>query len=364
MHVAMRKLASLRGVMGPSQGAAQTLICYYFHGAHRTVPLRAEKSGQYTRVYRTLIQSPIPVSNKLTMARTVAALGDPLTNAFPPTFETYSDALTAVGDPNAAFFVKRPVVEGGGGLEVLSRSQLEARAQAQVSPNVSLTKSGKPVLIQRALSDLALIDRRRFDIRFYILVHRGRVYMHRNALVKTCRHGKPFDSTSLDLRNWIPKHGVACPLSYAFTCRQVPAPWDPTKNYQSSPLEKWLAAVYKTLAIVLPVLQNVAAETAKDHFRYHIFGADAVITNDGRAVLIEFNDWPSLVLSGELKTLTFDGDGSAKMRPLKDTDPNFEDVALESSGGMIADFLALVLGHPSVTEPTSVGGRLREVIPT
>jgi hypothetical protein len=50
------------------------------------------------------------------------------------------------------------------------------------------------VVIQPALVDLALIDGKRFTIRFYVSVVSGKVYLHRGGSIKT---GSKFNASSV-----------------------------------------------------------------------------------------------------------------------------------------------------------------------
>ena len=44
-----------------------------------------------------------------------------------------------------------------------------------------------------------------------------------------------------------------------------------------------------------PVLQNIINITASDPNRYLLLGGDAMIRNNGKAVLVEFNNFPDIL---------------------------------------------------------------------
>ena len=122
-------------------------------------------------------------------------------------------------------------------------------------------------------------------------------------------------------------------------------------------------AVFEALVEAIPVLQDVMDMTAKDPTLYHVYGGDAMIRTNGKAVITEFNDWPSTDWDGGSSTTLIDtntigpvtGEG-------KDAVAFYEDFIAE----MYADLFSIILGLESeksgVESSTFCDGRVREVV--
>ncbi|KAL3917725.1 MAG: hypothetical protein SGILL_004577 [Bacillariaceae sp.] len=219
-------------------------------------------------------------------------------SAFPPTYSTISDALAdSEGDDDQIFFLKDRGATQGKGIRIMSRRDL-AKAPEQ-------RRGAIKFVIQKAITDVLIIDDppdgllsgRRFDVRFFVLVTHGKVYLHSNMYSMFSTPSKAYDPKDLSAENHVPKVAnyiansthrpdrdmVFCPNT--FQAEPNGTPLDPVA---------WRSEIVKVLSKASrAVLDPLIYATRRDPFAYHYFGADAIIERStGRAYLMEFNDWP------------------------------------------------------------------------
>jgi len=106
---------------------------------------------------------------------------------FPKTYSSYREALldTAESEEDSIFYIKDSKGTRGEGIQIKSRNELSEEYQTQKEEGAYDVDEGD-VIIQRAVTDLYTIDGddhiagRRFDIRYYRLIAKGTVYLHRH----------------------------------------------------------------------------------------------------------------------------------------------------------------------------------------
>ena len=243
--------------------------------ATSNIPVRVQNSKKYKQVYRALeFFDSWALESKRELAKKVVKTS--VTGPFPPTYLSCKEALDAVSDPKQMLFVKQDSTTWGEGINVVTRSELQTMHER------GHKECGKKAIVQQAVNDLAVISGSRFDIRFYILFHNGRVYMHENASIKMLldsHHDPESTESSLSFAKKYGKTKHDVVTAYTSQGRSISAPF--------------MDAVFEALVEAIPVLQDVMDMTAKDATVYHVYGGDAMIRTNGKAVITEFNDWPS-----------------------------------------------------------------------
>ncbi|CAE7207829.1 unnamed protein product [Symbiodinium sp. CCMP2592] len=172
------------------------------------------------------------------------------------------------GKEGQLFFVKPPCESGGRGIRVVDTSQLRQVALEEGS------------LVQEAVQDLETLDQRKFVLRFYLLIHGGRLYLHKRGVVVV--HEKPYDPASTDYDVQV-CHDEMHSAGAADRLR----PW-----HLQPEAERWRSAVRQCLTEALPALWPLLEASSLD--RYALVGGDALIERSGDAKLIEFNFFPNL----------------------------------------------------------------------
>ena len=228
-------------------------------------------------------------------------------SVFPQTYATFADALAATTDDNELFFIKDSKGTQGQGIYILSRSDLVNQPEPDLGS----------VVIQRAVDVLTLDDqageggllhRRRFDIRFFVLVNRGKVYLHSNMYAMWAKVGKLYDRNDPSTENQVPKVSQYVPGKERQAIRDFlffpnDEPWQEadqchmsSERNLSSLLDPllWREKIASSLDKAKSTLAELIEATQSDPLSYHLLGADAILDRSGRAILVEFNDWPDL----------------------------------------------------------------------
>ena len=306
-------------------------------------PKRVEKStNKYKRRWYSLTHEiSYLIDDKLKLARRAHEAGLVGLGPFPKTYLSCEAALESVSDPDALFYVKLPDAAWGVGVEVITREELEWNLE-------ETDECEEDLIFQEAITDLALISEQRFDIRFYILVHGESVYLHENSHANFhASDDETFDGTSADQANAFVKKFHSTGHVSAFL----------DKDHQTG---GWMNALYKALGEALPVFEGLFNVTAKDHDRYHIFGGDAMIRENGEAIVVEFNDWPSMSAVGGVHLTTLDITG---VEVGERTYKGGREKSLSEKGIVLCDFFAIVMGLVDTNSATILDGRVRKVKP-
>lgn len=189
-------------------------------------------------------------------------------SAFALTFTTAVQAWqSTLHDPSALFYIKEEEQTRGTGMQVVARDKL-----------LSLHLSQSQV-IQKAVQDIELIDGRKFVIRYYLLFHNNKLFLHRRGAVIV--HGELYHRQSTDQRVQI-SHDFDQPMPKARLLVM----------HAQSRASEWHAAIARRIYEIMPALQPLIAASSQDC--YALIGGDALIEKSGQARLIEFNHFPAM----------------------------------------------------------------------
>ena len=322
------------------------------------IPRRVEQSSFYKGPFhRTLIrQQTDPIADNWQLAKRVKAMGMNVKGGpFPVTFLSLLEALDAVQEPTAQFYINSIKDKYGmAGVHIWNRELLyemwEKRAVIQ----------GDQVVIREIIPDFSQILNRHFDIKFWVLVHAGRVYMHQNAEVVLSPR-EVFNGT-------VRPRGFDQQKSHHSLMRR-----DCLHSFlsnKSTGKEKgWLEAIHAKLVAALPIMEPVihATTTENDGKLYHIFRSSAMIRENGEALITGFSEWPICDWddTGYNHTFDCDGDETTSELSVEERKAGYE----TSVSTMFGDFYAIALGLGNTTflsDDTNscflFDGRVREVI--
>uniref|UniRef100_A0A7S2MD84 Uncharacterized protein n=1 Tax=Helicotheca tamesis TaxID=374047 RepID=A0A7S2MD84_9STRA len=229
-------------------------------------------------------------------------------SVFPPTYGTIESALDASqGDEHQLFFLKDRGASQGLGIRILSRQDLlrEPRPPPDQRPTFVIQKAIEDVMTINTIADKPLL-RRRFDIRYFFIVVQGNVYLHSNMYAMLSTPRKPYDPKDPSLENHVPKVSNYVGEEAEMQLRDfiyMPTTWEnnnttnttefPSLAEHAQDLRAWQKSIAVSLSKARSVLAPLIDATMSDPFSYHLIGGDAIIErSSGRAILVEFNDWP------------------------------------------------------------------------
>ena len=184
---------------------------------------------------------------------------------YPRVFFTEEDVPD---EPGSLWFIKDPLMTAGKGMSVVTREQIAGSFQFGA-------------IIQEAIQDLALIDNRKFTLRIYALVNRGKLFLHPAGIIVL--HGAEYDPLSVDPLVQFEHNGYM---------------------NQDSPIKMLLFAEFDAHVAVFEKLKPHLVDTftafsdllkyEKAH-TYCLFGLDMLVRRDLSTVLVEINDRPNLI---------------------------------------------------------------------
>jgi len=316
------------------------------------IPHRVKKSSLYQPpFFRTLLrQETDTISDKWKLAERIKALGMNFKGSpFPVTYFTIPEALAEVTDPVAQFFIKSIKDDYGSGVHVQSRETLNALWESHAAIQ------GVQVVIQEVMTDLSQIVGHQFDIKFYVLISSGRVYMHQNAeIVLSSR--QVFNGTSMQKERHPESSLLDRECIHSFL-----------SSRSTGKGKQWLEAIHAQLVATLPVMEPViqATATENDGNAYHIFAGQAIIRENGEALIKSYVDWPIVDWTDTGFNDTTCDDSTSDLKSLEERKAGYE----ETLSTMFGDFFAISLGLANTTAFTDdsesrvlLDGRVREAI--
>ena len=208
-------------------------------------------------------QRTIPLDNKSTMAATLIAAG--INN---PRVFFHPDDVPI--DADSLWFIKDPMLAAGKGIHVVPREQIAA-----------WFKPG--CIIQEAVQDLLLLHNKKFTLRAYVLVHRGRLWLFPAAIAVV--HAAEYDPQSLHSSVQFDHAGY---MKADSLIKMQPFAEQPEHPAVMQHLATTMSATFAAFS-------NLLKFEKQD--RYCLFGIDALVKSDLTTVLIEINDRPNLVHS-------------------------------------------------------------------
>jgi len=151
-------------------------------------------TSSYSIIYSALLFSDPEiqqVDNKLKLYQLYK--NDPLASkVFPKSYSSYKEALQDTEEAGEGiFYIKDAQATRGEDIYIKTRDELAAEYQEHKEEGEYDVDEGEgDVIIQRAVTDLYIVDGdnpisgRRFDIRYYLVITDGKVYVHSNMLYK------------------------------------------------------------------------------------------------------------------------------------------------------------------------------------
>lgn len=283
---------------------------------------------------------------------------------FPKSYGRYGEALKDTeeehmeltkdgGETDVIFYVKSSGGTRGEEIEIYAWADLQQWYEMEYGEHVDddNDEEGKfdyeednegEVIIQKAVTDLYTIDGngpiadRRFDIRFFVLIANGKAYLHSNMWCKWV-YGVTYDPHDTDVRHQVSNlavYGGGDTARLIFPDVLPDAHGNPWKNHSekrrstnSSSNSKrhkgadphgWRDALADALDDAIGVFGNLMNHTQHDPTKYVLAGGDAMILQDGSAILVEFNIWPDLASKYHRLNECLSGEGCRRMVLLLD----------------------------------------------
>lgn len=226
-------------------------------------------------------------------------------SVFPKTYKSIHEALESTeenSDPDSLFYVKESEAARSEGIRVFRRDDLQN--EPEPVPGT--------VIIQQAVENLLTIDDangtgalngRRFDIRFFVVVHGGRAYFHSNMYGIWPPVERPFDPRDPSIENQLPKQAGYISTGDCTFFPRVNSSWRERRTGESNSQQEetqsggfnpvaWRDVVAAALDVAKPSLASLLNAAAVDPSSYTFLGGDAMIRRTGEALIVEYNDWP------------------------------------------------------------------------
>ena len=213
------------------------------------------------------------LGNKLELGNIITRHG--LFDYAPRTFTTINDALVSI-DPKTSPVVYVKLRSGSSGRQVKCIATDDLK-------NFNLPQH---YIIQEAVSDILLFDKRKLEFRFYILIHDKKIYLSTRGF-SYVHSGREYDPTSTDWQEQVNKvNGTYITKTDDRNIIRVMS-MEEMLHYKRHINE--LAIMIKGLG---PVFQSAIDET--DDKQYQLLGCDSISTPDFKMKLIEINSFPNL----------------------------------------------------------------------
>lgn len=184
----------------------------------------------------------------------------------------YLDLANVPQDPDKLWYIKDPLASAGKSIVVAKYNELK-----------DYFKSG--YIIQEAVTDLCLVDSRKFTLRIYILVYQNQIYLYPDGIMII--HGLKYDPNSLDYTVQVDHRGYT----------------EPGTKIQMKPFSTYYLYVpfMIDIAHTAPrIFQSFSDLLSADSSRYCLFGLDYLCRQNGTVALVEVNDRPNLLHTNEI----------------------------------------------------------------
>ena len=367
----------------------------YIKKSGRTTPIPVEMDiSQYKTIYSALTFSHPAVQqidNKLKLYQLYK--DDPMASkVFPKSYSSYKEALQDTEETGEdIFYIKKAEGTRGEGIYVKTREELVADYyELKEGGEYNVDEGEGDVIIQRAVKDLytiggdGAIGGRRFDIRYYVVITDGKVYLHSN-MVFSWALGVKYNPNDSNIDNQVVKQytytqGMIIPVfieplpkdafgnAWNNSERKRRAPTTSSDEYRPSNIHGWRDAVADALDDASGVFDNLKEITRGDPTKYALVGGDAMIKEDGSAINVEFNVWPDLAFPYSGLTKCLGGEGCSSMYlETPDADHNYiltqPTIAsdITSTGGnaeVVRDMISMVMK----LQPADEIEGLREIV--
>jgi len=249
---------------------------------------------------------------------------DPLASTvFPKSYSSYKEALQDTEEAgDGIFYIKKAGATRGEGIYVKTRDELaKDYKQLEKEGEYDVEKGEGDIIIQRAVTDLYTVDGdgpisgARFDVRYYVLIIDGKVYLH-STMVFSWPLGLKYNPNDTDVENQVIKSyfkthdiirtkSIEAPLkdedgnkwNNSQRKRRRSSATSSSDEFKKADVHGWRDAVADALDDASGVFENLKEITRDDPTKYVLAGGDAMIKEDGSAVIIEFNVWSDMSVS-------------------------------------------------------------------
>ena len=250
-------------------------VCFTYWDTYGNNPLDTSDIPHEARLI-SLLPSAVtnPYANKKLLPKIIIEKG--LSGIAPETFDNPAEAFEHGPKKTDIWFAKNVYGTGGKGMYCVTGEQL---------PGLSLDKN---YVLQKGITDLALIDGRKFTIRIYCLIWNKQLYIYKDGFMVI--HGVTYHPASTDYRVQIDHQGYhddASPVTIL--------PFSSHQNYA-----KHFRSCCK-LATSLNILLNDAIQASGPN-AYSFLGIDLVLQTDDDIKLIEINTMPNFVHSQRINS--------------------------------------------------------------
>ena len=213
-----------------------------------------------------------PLSDQQAFARLLKERG--CAHLAPATFESIDEVIASQPTPEQLWFIK---------------SRMRAANETTLCvPTPVLVSGSLPAdhVVQAGVSDLQLIEGRKFTCRFYMVVVEGTIRVFNESIVFI--HGAPYVPTAADFKSQIDNK------SYRDTSSGIAVlPTSQTEHQDS------LNRAGQSLCSALrPVLDEVLEECSGD--RFTILALDTLLRTNGQLALIRVNSFPNFMMTREI----------------------------------------------------------------
>ncbi len=191
-----------------------------------------------------------------------------LSHLAPLSFDSTAAALREMPDAKL-FFVKNKVGTAGQGVRCVS-----GKALRQI-------ELGELDIVQQAITDVKTYEGRKFTIRAYVLICRGRIEAYPQGIL--IAHGVPYDPNSTDYGVQVDHSGYTEPDSKITMLSTAQMPWG----------ETFTDLYGEFVSELSPVLEDLRAACASD--AYSVLGLDLLLTSNSELKLIEINAHPNFI---------------------------------------------------------------------
>jgi len=296
----------------------------YSEGMTGALPIEMDTTS-YTTIYSHLPFSHPEVQqldNKFKLYQLYK--DDPVASkVFPQSYSTYSEALQANKneDEDVTFYIKSASGARGEDIYIKTWDELSSDYNQLKKMGLNDVNQGEgDVIIQKAVTDLytiqgdGILSKRRFDIRYYVIIAHGKVYLHSFMLFRWSL-GTTYDPKNTNVKTQVINvaaygGGEMSRLFFLDTPHNddLGNTWTNNKRKRRKPSSSnasrrradphgWRDAVADALDDASSVFSNLKEITKSDPSKYVLAGGDAMILEDGSAVIVEFNIWPDLGVS-------------------------------------------------------------------
>lgn len=174
---------------------------------------------------------------------------------------TYTDKSEIKIVKNKLYFVKNINAHNGSGVVCLDGDDL----------NICIIP--KRTIIQEGITDIKLLDNKKFVIRVYLIIFNKKIYLAKDAIIIV--HGENYDITDTSYH-----------IHVRHKCQK-------RILLEDTIYKKYIYSIQEALTRIEKIFEPIVAHT--DENVYSILGPDILIEKDGNIKILEFNNYPNLI---------------------------------------------------------------------